>query len=329
MNDPKDWNRNDLNEHLQKAAEIEFWTIPLYLTSLTSIKGLSELKPSEYPLDAKLILSVVIQEMLHLELVMNLSNALGFTPVLGKPIYNVDKGIPFLHPEADHIPNEIKGYRAIPGPLSEETLKLFCAIELPAVASSKPWKEKAYYESIADLYAGLKEAVVHLWDTYYIGKEKNHFQKCSFNNYRTANHDELGFSQTVNSLDQALNVIEAIVEQGEGADAEGHVPLQYEPKANLSNYDPGFFKASWSHYHKFHFLLVHANSLSKTHELEPLNANTQLQSKLTSSFDKLILATNESFRKSGTEMTNEFWSEMDAVQKALFDLWKAGITPRW
>ena len=66
MKDPAHWTRHDLHQHLQHAVDVEFWTIPLYLTALYSIKGLKELKPSDYPDAAKLVQSVAIQEMLHL-----------------------------------------------------------------------------------------------------------------------------------------------------------------------------------------------------------------------------------------------------------------------
>ncbi|MBC8045416.1 MAG: hypothetical protein H7Y00_01330, partial [Fimbriimonadaceae bacterium] len=78
MKNPALWTKAELYAHLQHAIDIEFWTIPLYLTALYSIKGLKELKQKDYPDAAKLIQSVVIQGMLHLELVCNISNALGY-----------------------------------------------------------------------------------------------------------------------------------------------------------------------------------------------------------------------------------------------------------
>src|SRR5437764_1312993 len=107
MKHPLRWDKSDLHHHLQHALDLELWTIPLYLTALFSIKDLKKLKHHEYPEAAKLILSVVIQEMLHTELVCNIYNALGFSPRFSPPNYDEQKGIPFIHPTVDCLPAEL------------------------------------------------------------------------------------------------------------------------------------------------------------------------------------------------------------------------------
>ncbi|MEO8086686.1 MAG: ferritin-like domain-containing protein [Bacteroidota bacterium] len=82
MKNPVNWTKKELYEHLQHAVDVEFWTIPLYLTALYSIKGLKTQRKENYPDAAKLIQSVVIQEMLHLEIVANICNALGYSFLL-------------------------------------------------------------------------------------------------------------------------------------------------------------------------------------------------------------------------------------------------------
>jgi hypothetical protein len=85
MKHPTQWNKEDLYKHPQHALDLELWTIPLYLTALYSIKGLKNLKSHDYPDAAKLVFAVVIQEMLYLELVCNICNALGYSPRLKMP----------------------------------------------------------------------------------------------------------------------------------------------------------------------------------------------------------------------------------------------------
>ena len=80
MKAPQNWTVEDLHTHLQQAIDLEFWTIPLYLSALYSIQDLDKLDRDDYPVSAKLLAAVAIQEMLHLELVCNLANALGQQP---------------------------------------------------------------------------------------------------------------------------------------------------------------------------------------------------------------------------------------------------------
>src|SRR6478736_301755 len=108
MKNPSNWDRSDLNRHLQHALNLELWTIPLYLTALYSIKDLPKTKHAEFPKAAKLIFSVVIQEMLHAEILTNLSHALGYSPKFRFPAYDESKGIPFIHPPGHSLPDDLK-----------------------------------------------------------------------------------------------------------------------------------------------------------------------------------------------------------------------------
>ena len=107
---PSAWQKAELYAHLQHALDLELWTIPLYLCSLFSIRGLAKTRHADYPEAAKLVLSVVIQEMLHAELVCNLSHALGYSPRFRFPVYDPAKGIPFIYPGPSALPEDIRGY---------------------------------------------------------------------------------------------------------------------------------------------------------------------------------------------------------------------------
>ena len=63
---------------LQHAIELEHATLPTYLYSLYSL-GTSN------PEIQRLVLSVIIEEMLHFALACNIQNAIGGTPVIDKP----------------------------------------------------------------------------------------------------------------------------------------------------------------------------------------------------------------------------------------------------
>jgi hypothetical protein len=69
----------DLKAALQLAIEVEHATIPVYLFALFSIKDGANRAV------ARLIRSVVVEEMLHVTLACNLLNAIGGSPVLDSP----------------------------------------------------------------------------------------------------------------------------------------------------------------------------------------------------------------------------------------------------
>src|ERR1041385_3441635 len=183
MKHPLRWDKSDLHHHLQHALNLEIWTIPLYLTALYSIKDLKKLKHAEYPDAAKLIFSVVIQEMLHAELVCNISNALGFSLKFLPPSYDEEKGIPFIHPTKDCLPDALHGYAVKPQALNEHGLRLFCAIELPHPKKEMLWAKEKSYVCISELYEALKLGISTLWNECYVGDERNKKQKNTFKEY--------------------------------------------------------------------------------------------------------------------------------------------------
>lgn len=81
------WTLEQLQEHLQAAVDLEFWTIPYYMAAAYSIKDQGEAA-------FQLILSVVNQEMLHVQLAANIANAYGLKPLFKCPVY-----------EGTHIPH--------------------------------------------------------------------------------------------------------------------------------------------------------------------------------------------------------------------------------
>jgi hypothetical protein len=135
-----------LHQLLQLAVEVELFTIPLYMTSLYSIRGMyldspdnqamwPGMKPNfqvssanQYAYNA--IFSVYIQEMLHLQLASNLCTAVGLTPKFPTMDYSkFGTSIPCI----GDLKN-VQGYEDVQvklGPLDHNQMKLFLAIEMP------------------------------------------------------------------------------------------------------------------------------------------------------------------------------------------------------
>ena len=328
MKHPSEWSREELNLHLQHALDLELWTIPLYLSALYSIKGLSARSHDDYPPAAKLIFSVVIQEMLHAELVCNLSQALGYKPVFNFPTYDPAKGIPFIHPSDDMLPEIVKGYRVEPGPLDQDRLKLFCAIELPHPKSEIRWNEVQAYDSIAELYEAIRIGVSSSWDRYFVGAENNTRQKTTFNEYCNVEGRAHGFSIRIDSLKEALEAIEAIVEQGEGADTK-HVPSEFQPPP----YHPGhhddiaWYKGDLSHYQKFKLLLHSHDRLPETYPLVQGVDARELNQQMLQQFKGFWAQMENSFHSEGEDMSPQFWRGMFGLIQSICAVWEAGAAP--
>ncbi len=326
MKNPANWDRSDLHSHLQSALDLELWTIPLYLNSLYSIKDLSEIKREDFPPSAKLIFSVVVQEMLHVELVCNLSNALGYSPKFKMPQYDPKIGIPFIQPDPEMLPENIRDYQVRFNPLGAEALKLFCAIELPHPKRIADWENEDRYSSIADLYEALRIGIAALWDSCYVGHENNKRQKDNFKEYhRQKGH---GFSIGIDSLDEALNAIEAIVEQGEGADSK-HVPAEFRPPQyhRSSQSDIAWYKDDLSHYQKFRILLHSYDKLPETYPVNPSKDSLAKNETMKRAFYDVWHLMELSFNSEGNDMDGQFWRQMPVIADALTEVWKSGMCP--
>lgn len=330
MKHPSHWNRKDLEEHLQHALDLELWTIPLYLTSLYSIKGIDDMDHADFPPAAKLVYSVVVQEMLHAELVANLCLAMGFKPRFDFPEYDSSKGIPFIHPPASAIPKELAGYEVKPQALNEQALKLFCAIELPRPKREIDWNEESEYDSIAELYEAIRIGVEHHWDSCFVGAHVAETQKETFNEYCNTDEKQHGFSVVIQTLDDALNAIEAIVEQGEGADAK-HVPSEFQPPSyhHSDNSDIAWYKGDLSHYQKFKILLHSSDKLPEVYSDSMSDEAMALNREMMLKYHSFWKTLQNSFHRGDDEMDPAFWTEMFELADSIVAVWKAGMCPRF
>jgi len=160
--DDLDGDAKMLKALVKLAADVELFTIPLYMTSLYSIAGIKSqtngtvvpyIGPSlSYSLQGKasqkaynIIYSVYIQEMLHLQLALNIGNVLGVKAELVQPNYPPNPDNPNWIPclgELKHL-NPVKypefaHVEATLGELNENSINMFMAIELPDEDSLVP-----------------------------------------------------------------------------------------------------------------------------------------------------------------------------------------------
>ena len=328
MKNPVSWVKADLYRHLQHALDLELWTIPLYLTALYSIRDLTKIKHQDFPEAARLIYSVVVQEMLHVELVCNLSNALGHSPRFHCPHYDVSRNIPFIHPPHELLPDYLQDYNIKPRALTRECLQLFCAIELPQPVKAFTWEHEKEYNSIAELYEAIKVGVATLWDTCFVGPHHNTKQKNTFSEYHEGHGKKHGFSIKIDSLESALKAIDAIIEQGEGAD-DNRVPVDFRPPPMEGNesFDPAYYKGDLSHYQKFSILLHSHHRLPPVYNEEKTDLAEGANAKLKSDYLAFWRLMEASFNSDGEEMPKAFWKAMYALGPSIAAVWESGMCP--
>ena len=157
------WDIGHLHEHLQAAAELEAWTIPYYLSAMFSVVDRSS---EAY----QLVQSVVNQEMLHLQLVANIANSYGYSPVLtpGEFVYAGDR-VPHLDftLDPDNPIPQFTPYTAEIGPLDQPRVNAMCLIEYPEWdTGGKPdyQDDVTDYGSIGEFYDALEYGARQLAD---------------------------------------------------------------------------------------------------------------------------------------------------------------------
>jgi len=152
--------RDDLLNHLQTAAEIELSTIPIYLYTYYSINRLPLIPSSSVPparanqiqtfanKAGGMIMSVAVEEMLHLSLVCNIIRALGGTPQLaGKS--------PSRYPT--NLPHHAAGFSVGLEPFSADQLGKFLQIELPAAPHAPA--EGDNWRTLSQFYDYIRERI--------------------------------------------------------------------------------------------------------------------------------------------------------------------------
>lgn len=180
-----------LRRALQAAIELEFATIPPYLTAYWSLKQTAATKEAR-----RRFLAIVKQEMGHMGRACNLLVAFGGAPVIAS------RG------SVPRFPGELP-FRVKPGlkvglrRFSQETLRLFMRIEEP-YASDVSWHLGKSYPTIGAFYMAIHDGIVRL-------------KPLPLNIQGQLIDTDVGLN-IITSRREALKAVQGIRQEGEGTD---------------------------------------------------------------------------------------------------------------
>lgn len=222
----------ELHKHLYQAAQVEMVTIPLYLYAAYSIQTAGDWQWDPGISAFRTIRSVVIEEMLHLCLARNLLVATGAPET---PFYDEH----FMPQYPGPMPHRVPPLELHLEPCSRELMeRVFMPFELPAKTHAKPQPHN--YNTIGQFYAAIVDGLERLSGPDLWKDSRVELQ------YTSAywNQDGGGKPIGVVDLPTALQAVDTIVEQGEGADPD-------DPMVPLHPADPVAGVEEYSHYAKF------------------------------------------------------------------------------
>jgi hypothetical protein len=193
----------DLRGHLKLAIEVELSTVPPYLYSMWSIED----QPSDA---ARLIRSIVTEEMLHVTLATNLLLAVGgeidFTDPAIRPRY--PRPLPHHRPP---LPLHL-------APMSDEVVRdTLMVIERPEGAEAPPEADR--YDTLGQFYLALEMAIEALDANGDLFADHQPDRQLSDPRYYGAvdfDAEDSGGLVLVSDAASARDAIEIIVHQGEG-----------------------------------------------------------------------------------------------------------------
>lgn len=203
-----------IKNSLQTALELEYSTLPLYLSAMFSLEVQNYTAYNT-------IRSVAMEEMVHMAIVANILSAIGGTPSFKNiQIKYPTKGLPGGTEPDLHI--GLSNY-------SKSQLKNFMRIEMPAfLVSELNLDEK--YPTISKFYDDIKQAIIDNAD------EINALVKKGGTSNQVG--DDIGFStfsyqEGVDSANMLCEGINEILEQGEGASTNTLITTSaYEQEAS-------------------------------------------------------------------------------------------------
>jgi hypothetical protein len=190
-----------LRAALQRALELEFFTIPPYLTALYSLTGPS--RGAQYA--RSVVKNIVRDEMLHMNLVCNILNAIGGAPDIRAAVPTYPNPLPMAI--AGGLTVHIKRY-------SHALLTdVFMQIEKPETPLDIPTREPMAGaalppQTIGGFYATIRSEVIRqASDGIFTGGAEKQVTEFFAGN---------GENIAVTDRDTAVLAIDTIVEQGEG-----------------------------------------------------------------------------------------------------------------
>ncbi|WP_299410003.1 ferritin-like domain-containing protein [Acaryochloris sp. IP29b_bin.148] len=356
------WTKELVQSHAITAVLIEMYTLPFYLTVMTSIVLPEQEDQSTEAIFTnnvyKTILSVCIEEMLHLQLAANLCLALDIdaSKIFQKPSYG--QHIPYLAPYdpatmGPTIPNQTALLAGALGPFNELTLKTMLDIETPKeFDSSLDHTTPQYpYATIGQMYDALMQGILEVEKERPVFGWSTTHQQVLFTCGENYTQNALRINQTIASLGDAQQAINLICGQGEGIAqpdlpeppyVEEQFPVEelyrfYPTVKQGSGYsdpepdDPAALNG-YSHYGRFLWIKNRIDqrnwpqtySTSTSESLTPTQSAAlhDLQAGFDTFFDTLI-----AMWSGGSAKT--FFPEMLKLKSLPENCWKAGVIPQW
>ena len=255
----KDTYEYSLMEDLQTAIEIELTTIPLYLYTYYSInrapKGSTDQETAELTLQANkaaaTIMSVVIEEMLHMSLASNIKRSLGGFPVLAGDFLIKKLKFP------SNLPHHAKGFKANLSKYTKAQLSTFMKVELPTPPNASP--KDADWSTIGQFYDSIIERVKKMkksdfgYKEYQLGPGNDYYSPNSANSTYMSNYgsgkskqvrmnaEDSGGLHLITSPASAVKAMKEICHQGEGFADKGKKNHKYDDPSHQEE----------SHYYRF------------------------------------------------------------------------------
>lgn len=314
---------SDLEKHLQAACNLELWTIPLYLTAAYSITNAPNISAPQAELDSDpktIILSVVVQEMYHLQLACNLASAYGFAPQLNAPTYDA---LPYIHPESQ--PPTVQLGNAI------DVIGLMVEVETPDPGTPPTTPQydangNPSYDSIGDLYNVLKilagqfplatSPVQNVQSTFGARYQVN----------KVDGYDTSGDANTV------VNSVHVIGDQGEGQIGQPQELLDHDQYTEPVSGSRFYAEDHISHYYRFeliqNFIQQNPGALTvyTTGTYDPTNpAQKTAQGNLNVVYTKLLRDLRLGWQTSNSLSLDAMWF----IRTALTNVLALEITPEF
>lgn len=310
------WDISHLRTHIQGAVDLEFWTIPFYLSAMYSIRD----RNSEA---YQLLRTVVNQEMLHLQSAANVANAYGFSPTFEPPVYEGDT-IPHIDFSGDD-PKEVdkfKPYTATIGPLDLEHINAMCLIEIPEYLTGETVdlnENVTEYGSIGEFYKALRYGAAQLKQYLHGGVNQVESFAAYYRNMPSLTVTGSGDD----GFDQVELLIDLITDQGEGASEKTEtVLLPFQNTADDIAPDK-------DHFDKF-LSIKNAGSFPETFPVKSPSDYTEQDKQLTAilitEFANLMAALEKLFKG---ENPQQFFPLMASVGGAIRNCWENGVTPKF
>jgi hypothetical protein len=224
------WTEAHVRTHIQRAVELELFTIPAYLCAYYSIRPAAS-PAAQAAADA--LLAIANQEMMHLEQACKVAGAIGQAPRLtGGAAPSYPHRVPYNSHDAV----------ITLGPATTAQIKCFMAIELPTwhdVYDAPDLPPQEAYETIGALYHALMQGLTAVYGPDGPGEL---LDRSATQVTGTFPDDKLA----ITDLDSALGALELIVRQGEGGSARdphgsdpGELAHYYRLEAILDTLAPG------------------------------------------------------------------------------------------